>query len=167
MGITCKSCGCHITYKDQKPFCRKPTGEYPCISTLGQDRDGVTENFHNHIDYIKKKGIKLNFSDMFFREAFGPMHLMNITQFNCLIDDFIEWYNFEYLQVYEWESETDDDIIDVELVPFECFMMFMSNSKYFKTFMKDEDCPMKQVLTFTQIFVRKKNRFTGGAGAGD
>ena len=56
---------------------------------MGTDRVGITENFQNNRDYLVDKGIKLNCHEMFYREAFGPMHQIDVKLFDKLIDDFL------------------------------------------------------------------------------
>ena len=80
--------------------------------------------------------MKLNFSDVFYREAFGPMYLMDFQHFNKLIDDFLEQLAFESKNKEEqiWGPKIDAEQVDKELVPFDSFVAFMENSKYFKSY---------------------------------
>ena len=49
----------------------------------------MTENFQYHRSFLEKKKKTLNCSDVFYREAFGPMYLIDFLQFNKVIDDFL------------------------------------------------------------------------------
>lgn len=121
MGATCGQCSGGCKVKSNSSF----IGEKRALSALGTDTVGVTEKFQYHQKYLEKKRIKLNFSDAFFREAFGPMHLIDCIEMNKILDDFLEWYQFEYSESRVWSNETDLDVIDLELVPLEAFTSFM------------------------------------------
>jgi hypothetical protein len=59
---------------------------------MGQDPKNITENFQFHQTHLDKNKKNLSGIDKFYRETFNPMHLMNFSYFNMLIDDFIIWY---------------------------------------------------------------------------
>lgn len=114
----------------------KGSQEYTAFQNLiGMDKVGVNENFQYHSKHLKEKQLRLNYHEMFFREAFGPMHLLDIKVFDKLIDDFLEWYDFEFRSHKDWESETDGEMVEIEVVPVDTFLYFLENSKYFKKFM--------------------------------
>ena len=66
-------------------------GQKLYTTNLGQDTDGITEDFQFHDIILDNKQIKLKPSDKFFREAFSPMHLMNFKFFNSILDKFLKW----------------------------------------------------------------------------
>ena len=66
-------------------------GEKYFLENKGRDYIGIFENFQYHDQVIKEKQLALTNSDKFFRQSFGPMHLMDFKFFNNLVDDFIKW----------------------------------------------------------------------------
>ena len=67
-------------------------GEKSYMAKRGKDRKGITEYYQLHDTYLENhKKIKLSETDMFFREAFRPMHLMNFEFFNNNLDRFLIW----------------------------------------------------------------------------
>lgn len=66
-------------------------GEKHYLDNRGKDYLGISENFQYHDETVRDKQIVLTNSDKFFREGFGPMHLMDYKFFNALLDDFLKW----------------------------------------------------------------------------
>lgn len=91
MGSTCE-CVCNSNANNDMRLRVSLMGEEILFSKMGRDNKDVTENYQYHQTFIDKNKIKLSYSDLFYREAFRPMHLMHFTYFNKLIDDFLEWY---------------------------------------------------------------------------
>lgn len=74
-----------------KPHTNFIEGEKYYLEYRGKDHIGVTEFFQYHDEFIREKQLGLSNTDKFFRQGFGPMHLMDFQFFNNLIDDFAKW----------------------------------------------------------------------------
>ena len=64
-------------------------GEKYYLESRGKDHDGIFEYFQYHDEYVVEKDIKLTNADKFFRQGFGPMHLMDFQFFNNLLNSFL------------------------------------------------------------------------------
>lgn len=66
-------------------------GEKYWLECRGKDYEGISEFFQYHDEQIREKQFQLSNSDKFFRQGFGPMHMMDFQFFNNLLNDFVSW----------------------------------------------------------------------------
>lgn len=85
-----RKCGLQVKV-DEKSF----IAEDRPIEELALETGQASENFHYHVDYLVKRGMRLSASDLFWRQAYWPMCYLHYLYFNKLIDDFLEYYMFE------------------------------------------------------------------------
>ena len=85
-------CGIQLKLSERKTILEQKKTIDELISDVSQ----ATENFQLDQESLDNKNVKLTVSDVFWRRALFPMCHIHFQYFNSLLDDFLEFYAFEF-----------------------------------------------------------------------
>jgi len=156
MGNT-KCCGCMTS------------GEFVADEFIGIDDDNVTEKYQYHKTKIPTYSIKLSKYDKFYREACFPLHLLQLSKFNEILDRMIAEEG--KCKVHDIMINIDEDTDYIKATKFLHFFQENAGESPISLFYKqmaDENSPFHMMLKMNKIFLcphEKSGMFTDRAAA--
>lgn len=131
-------------------------GEKDYLLHKGKDTEGITDYFQYHDQHLSKlDGVKLTYSDKFFRESFRPMNLMNARFFNNVLDQFVDWSREEHAREQgSLEGSFIGEEFNPEFLPYALFIQYFTEDQNHMVQIFDKEGPMRCVFRFGSAFTR-------------